>query len=370
MQEDLESLIRRHVILGRPSPQGFCQVKCAKCNDYKTRAGFKFEASNVIYSCFNCSTKAVFESTAHKVSKTMSEVLLAFGIPESEIKKCAVSNFFKPQSDKLDQNTDSKKKTVVELPLREVQLPHVSFDISTDESAWCEVAREYLAGRGFDKPTAKQFFVTENSSYEGRLLIPYYFRGNIIYWQGRSMDDSISPRYKNPIVEKANIFYNMDEIYRYTDEPLFVFEGPLDAHSVGRNGVALAGSDLTEFKEQALIKAAGHRDVIFVIDKNLNGNKLGQKVIQKQHNRLKLTCFPDNIEDANDALLKLGSLWMATYLVSSAVTGLRAELLLELSCAKEAPQKVTREHRKTESSTELLDQLTRAFHKSSPDPQG
>ena len=144
------------------------------------------------------------------------------------------------------------------------------------------------------------------------------------------MDEAIQPRYKNPSVEKANIFFNMDEVYRYTDEPLFVSEGPIDALSIGKNGVALLGSTLTEFQLQALQKVQNRR-IIFVIDKNKNGFKLAQIALA---NNWHVTVMPGDIDDANDALMKLGCLWLTNHLISTAVTGFAGKLLVETMCKR------------------------------------
>src|ERR1035437_7609283 len=202
MAEDLESVIKRHLVLGKMSPKGFQVIKCAKCNDYKERGGFKFEAGNVIYSCFNCSTKAVYTEDSYKISKVMRDTLIAFGIPDDEIQRSVGLSFFKEK--KTATSIDSVKKKL-ELPTAEAPLPALSVLITTDDSPWCEVAREYLKGRGispFDTP----FYVSEHEKWIGRVIIPYIFREKIVYWQARSMDELITPRYKNPLVEKENIF--------------------------------------------------------------------------------------------------------------------------------------------------------------------
>jgi DNA primase len=121
----------------------------------------------------------------------------------------------------------------------------------------------------------------------------------------------------------------MDELYRYTDEPMFVTEGPLDALSIGRNAVALAGSTLTDFKLQELKRVAKKRRVIFVLDKNSNGKKLGLQVLEHD---FYVSIFPNNIEDSNDALKELGRIWINSFLISNAKTKLDGKISVELLC--------------------------------------
>lgn len=326
-KDDLESLIRRYVALGKRSPKGYEVVKCALCNDYKARGGFKFDTGKVIYSCFNCAAKAVYDPSLnrHKLSQKMRQVIAAFGIPDTEVSGTLFFN------DRVYVKLTPEQLKLVP-PTGEVPLPDGSVLITTDESSWCEVAREYLKLRHID-PSIQPFFVTDDLKYTCRLIIPHYYQGRrIVYWQGRAMDDSIKPRYKNPTVEKENIFFNMDEINRHTNDPLFVTEGALDALSIGHNAVSLVGSSLSEFRERELRKAASRRKVIFVIDKNLNGYKLGLKVLTDETLEWYVTVFPDNIEDSNDALQKFNRLWVITHLTSTAVKGFQGKLLLRMKC--------------------------------------
>lgn len=326
--ETIETLIRRYVVLGPTSATGFETVKCAACNDYQIRAGFKFDGDSVFYSCFNCSCKAGYdpEKDKHSIKSKMKDVLLSFGIPETEIVKTISFNFFKERKGDVKELS---KPSSLELPNKEISLPKDSVLVTSGSSPWCEVAQQYLATRSL-KSTDFDWYVTESASYVGRILIPYFFKGKIIYWQGRSMDDdTISPRYKNPTVEKKNIFFNMDEIYRYTSEPLFVTEGPLDAISIGSNAVAILGSTLTEFKLAELRKVATRRKIIFVIDKNENGKKLAKTVIEEGWS---IVCLPDNYEDANHGLQELGKIWLISLLTTTAKDGFAAKLQIEMSC--------------------------------------
>ena len=129
-------------------------------------------------------------------------------------------------------------------------------------------------------------------------------------------------------MEKDNIFFNMDEVYRNTQDPLFVVEGPLDSISIGKNAVALTGSDLSDFRIDALKRISSKRKIIFVLDKNLNGYKLGREVLDRRLGMV--TTFPENIGDSNEALKKLGKIWLSNHLISSPVDGFQGKVLLEM----------------------------------------
>lgn len=327
--EPLEMIIRRYVMLGPSSSKGYEQLKCAVCNDYKIRAGFKFDGERIDYHCFNCGCHASYDPSfsRHSITNKMKNVLLAFGIPDDEITRSVSFNFFKRTSSTPTQSEPRDEKLC--FPTRAISLPEPSTVITSDASPWCEVAREYLTSRRL--PVTSNYYVSDNPSYEGRVIICYMFRGKIIYWQGRAIDESIEPRYKNPVVEKDNIFFNMDELYRHTTEPLYVTEGPLDAASIGDNAIALTGSTLTEFKIKELTRVAERRRVVFVIDKNDNGYKLGMQALS---HGFFVTVFPDNVDDANVALQRYGKLWLVAHLAQTTETGFAGRLLLNMKCER------------------------------------
>lgn len=312
--------------MGKRSPKGYEVVKCAKCNDYKVRGGFRFEGDSIHYLCFNCGVSTGYDPSKSRTSigAKLKEVLLAFGIPDQEIERSVSANFFK----EIVPLAPGEKRSVT-IPTTEVPLPSSSYLVCDIKSPWCEVGREYLYQRQL---SALSDLTYVSDDMPGRILVPCWFRNRIVYWQGRAMDDQIEPRYKNPIVSTENVFYNMDEVYRYTDDPLFVSEGFFNAASIGRLGVALAGSILSDFKLQELKRAATRRKVIFVIDKDQNGRKLGEAVLDANVENFYLTAFPDNIDDANDALVKLGRLWTVAHLTNTATSGFEAKLLLKMKC--------------------------------------
>lgn len=325
----LEDLIKRYIHLGPPSAKGFHGVKCAGCNDYKVRGGFKFD-DKIVYSCFNCGSESsfVYDPGRSSISRNGRKTLLAFGIPENELNNALGAAAF-AKKDQVSDEPPPKPETT--FPTEELKLPANTYLITSDESPWCQVAREYLALRKL-KATDYPYFVSESPSYLGRVLIPYYYRDKLVYWQGRSLDPSIEPRYKNPVVSKENILFNVNELLRYTEEPLYVTEGPLDALSLGSNAVALTGSSLTEFKIRELARAARHRRVVFVIDKNSRGRSLGEQVLRAGVTNWYVVCFPTGVEDANEALITYGKLWMLQYITDSAVQGMTGQLHLEKHC--------------------------------------
>jgi hypothetical protein len=324
--EELEELIRRYVSLGRRSAQGYESTVCAACNDHKERGGFKFDGAGIHYLCFNCGCSVGYSSEHEHISHRFIDLLTTFGIPLDEVKHIANRLFFSKQGKAAP--TD-KPKSLWSPPKEIPRPPGNLHSIEADTSPWCEVARTYLELYRGLSATDWAFFVSDDKKLEGRLIIPFTHKDRLIYWQARAMDKSIQPRYVNPLVEKDKIIFNYDELSRRTDEPIYVTEGPIDAISIGQQAISMTGSTLSEWQLGELRKAGKYRKIIFIIDKNKNGLKVGLKALAEGWY---VTVMPDNVDDANVARRKFGRLWLLNHIMTTAATGMGGKLMLEMRC--------------------------------------
>lgn len=325
--------------------------KCGSCNDYKERGGFKYDGDSIIYSCFNCGIKAVFNNADSKrPSNKFIQLLVAFGIQEDVIKALIAKNLI--SSGSLSKTNPQAAKEAAEKiekwsPPKDIVSPSGLVPIESDASPWSEVAREYLTTERGLSPQDYQFFVSDDKGYEGRLIIPFWHGGRLIYFQARSLDDTlIEPRYLNPVVDKEKIIFNYDElVHGPTVEPLFITEGALDSISIGKRAVALNGSTLSEWQLAELKKVARRgRKLVFIIDKNENGYNLGMRALKEGWY---VTVLPDGVDDSNAGRKRFGKLWLLNHVTSTAVTDLAGKLLLAAKCEK----KKTHESRKATTSS-------------------
>lgn len=316
----IEQLIRQHVVFTRKAATGFEQLKCAPCNDYKVRAGFHFENGKIRYHCFNCSTDTTYNESHRHMSDEFRHVLNSFNMDDISIDEILAKKFFNPN--KLIQAP--KIKSAFTLP-RGIPLPANSYRLkdAKEDDIWKQVAIEYLKTRALSLDDY-DWYLSESPRYRSMVIIPYFRQGEIIYWQGRNMDDLAESRYDNPAVSRSNILFNFDELFRYTNEPLFVIEGAIDAISIGQNAIGLAGSTLNEFKVEMLNRVK-NREIIFVIDKDKNGKLLGQNAVR--HNWT-ITYLDGELKDPNDAMCKMGKLWMLNNLMENRKTNFSAAVWL------------------------------------------
>ena len=308
---NLEQLIQNEILVAsQTNHKGWNPVKCAICNDYKPRGGWKFEDGNIVYSCFNCAHKAVYKSGS-QVSKKFKDTLISFGINETDINACiGIKSLF-------DKNA-SEPENLLKYP-KEIKLPNHLEDICESKSVWVDVAKEYLDFRipGITiKP--KSFYISPIKK-PGFLYFPFYFKNKLVYWQGRSMDDSIQKWDTCPENTKSDLFYNMDEIFQYSANPIFVTEGIFD--SIAINGVSLLGSTLSNNQIQFLNKTK--RDKIFVIDKDKNGKKLASQIIDLGW---QISVLSTDVKDVNDSVRKFGKIWTVQDILNNTCSGITAKL--------------------------------------------
>ena len=113
------------------------------------------------------------------------------------------------------------------------------------------------------QPTEK-CYVCHSGKFKSRIIIPVLNeKGNIIYYQGRAVHDSVIPKYLNPKVEK-DIILNFHNFKR--DKYIIISEGILDALSVEYNqGTTILGAFLNdEFLKQLLKKT--DKGIIIALD--------------------------------------------------------------------------------------------------------
>ena len=326
-KKSLESLIRENVALGRKAATGFYALKCRSCNDYKERAGFKFDNGHVGYSCFNCGKTARYEEDSGHISRSMREVLYGWGITAEQIEEVVSSAFFfkKPESSKITLESLHRVSTVTPT----IELPPQSHELaaSLNHLELQEKLITYLEGRCVNLNRYK-FYFSLDPKFKDRVIIPFFRGGRLIYWQARSIDKSEKKRYENPSVSRSAVLFNTDELYRHADLPLLVTEGVFDAMIF--DGVATLGSKLNEAKIELLRQSP--RRIIFVIDKDDNGRHLAEQVLSLGWN---ITFPPDGASDINDAVQKFGKCWTAFQLVQAVPRDpASAQLLISLKCRK------------------------------------
>lgn len=304
--EKIQNLIESYVNLKPVSKIGFRGTKCACCNDYTTRAGFKFEPNLIVYNCFNCGIASSYDGL--KLTNKFTEILRNFGISENQLSEVKFDSYIKKQPTTITLDTLTTKS----LYTPEVSLPDNSKRLEKTDTAIIN----YLTERKInwlDYP----FYKSADKDFKNRVIIPFYKNGKIIYWQARTIINE-KPRYKNCTVSRDAVIFNHDEIHRNYNMPLFVCEGIFDALLL--NGISILGSSLNESKITILKNC--RRPLIFVIDNDANGKKLGNHVLNEQLGSITFpsrTFYNTKKVDVNSMIIDAGKIYTVHQLLKNKI---------------------------------------------------
>lgn len=308
-QQTLTDLVQQKIHMGPEGNGGWRALRCMACNDHSPRGAFKFENDSVLYNCFNCASKMVYQEGSGKLTKKAKEILESFGITRDEMRKLTSSMFLEKQEE-TSPTLEELTKPKIFTP--EVAWPENCLPLVTTEG-YDELQNpllEYLLGRNID-PVRTQFYFSTSKKLIGRVIIPYFRNGKLIYWQARHIDSSIKPRYLNCAVAKDAVMYGYDRLHAFDETPLFVTEGVFNAILV--NGIAIMSSDLNAAKIEVLKKT--RRRLIFIRDRDANGDKLSQQVLE---NGWEVTTTDSRVGDVNDSINRFGAAYTAYSLIKNA----------------------------------------------------
>ncbi len=284
-----------------------CCVHNGETADKKKRGGLMTSADGTVsYHCFNCGFKASYV-IGRKLTYKMRQFMGYIGIPDDTIRKLAIEAMREEEGDVKYQ----KKKFVTfkkkELPrhtrsLGEWLEEYTVGTMTTEQQNKIDNLLNYLAGRGIGADWY-DFMYSSNKHWDvdKRLLIPFYWRGDVVGFTGRMFEQSDKVKYYTDV--QPGYVFNMDA-QDWTRKFVIVTEGPFDAITV--SGVSILGSEINETQRE-LIDALG-RQVIVVPDRDAPGEKLINQAIEFGWS----VAFPEwdkTVGDVADAVLKYGRLF-------------------------------------------------------------
>ena len=140
--------------------------------------------------------------------------------------------------------------------------------MSTEQQNKIDNLLNYLTGRGIG-PDWYDFMYSSDKHWDvdKRLLIPFYWRGDIVGFTGRMFEQSDKVKYYTDV--QPGYVFNMDA-QDWTRKFVIVTEGPFDAITI--SGVSILGSEINDTQRE-LIDGLG-RQVIVVPDRDAPGEKL------------------------------------------------------------------------------------------------
>ncbi len=217
----------------------------------------------------------------------------------------------------------------------EIPLPDHFYKVDPSSGdVWSIVAEEYLEQDRGMKVTDYPFYLSkggtlpQEKAWKGRLIIPIYKDGKLIFYQGRDLTEQKNNKYLNVGTStKDNIIYGYDQLQKHTDDPLYIVEGFFDAYAI--NGVAVFGNNLSD--TQIKIINRSRRPKVVIPDRQGDGDVLALKALEAGWS-ISLPDWGDNCKDVDEAILKYGKLYIMKSIRNSTCSGLNAQTKLKLWC--------------------------------------
>ena len=292
-----------------------CCIYNGETQDKKKRGGIMAGADGTIsYHCFNCGYKASYV-IGRKLTQKMRTFMGYIGIADDTIKKLAIEAMRHEEGD-----TKYEKKKFVSFHKK--QMPknthsldvwlekYVAKDLTAPQYNKIDGLLNYLKVRGID-PTWYDFMYSPDMyfNFNQRLIIPFYWRGDVVGYTGRLFEDTEKVKYVTDV--QPGYVFNMDT-QDWTRKFVIVTEGPFDA--ITDSGVSILGSEINDVQRELINNL--NRQVIVVPDRDAPGEKLINQAIEFGWS----VAFPEwdkTVDDVADAVLKYGRLFTIQSILKS-----------------------------------------------------
>jgi hypothetical protein len=237
----------------------------------------------------------------------MRQFMSYIGIAEDTIRKMAIEAMREEEGD-----TKYERKKFVTFNKRSLPKDAHKLDVWLEkyvgedltEPQWNKIDHllKYLESRGIG-PDWYDFMYSPDKGWDvfKRLLIPFYWRGDVVGFTGRMFEQSDKVKYYTDV--QPGYVFNMDA-QDWSRKFVLVTEGPFDAITV--SGVSILGSEINDTQRE-LIEGLG-RQIIVVPDRDAPGQKLVDQATEFGWG----VAFPEwdkTVGDVADAVLKYGRLF-------------------------------------------------------------
>lgn len=296
------------------------RIRCPFCGDSRKKAGKKrgnYYLKTASYYCFNCQHATdSYGLVAELECKPYHSVKAEF----FKYEHGGGGNFEYIQT----FGDDIVEKNVIE----EFIVPNTWVTIE-------DTPKRYVDSRMIDKaPNMSEYWKLYFNTQTDRLVIPWYVKGKIVYYQERALYKNQVPKYLFPKDTAGRPVFGIDNIRE--DYPyIFYLEGALDSIWV-LNGVATGSISLSESQKEMMSNFFTHEIVYFPdnpwVDKASKDNiiKLAQT-----HKDLKVWMWPKNFKekDVNELVCNIGitDFFYHTNLHENIVSVQKARCMLELT---------------------------------------
>jgi len=217
-------------------------VSCTQCEDGDPKGHLNINTRYGFGHCLKCDFSPSFRKRLNVQDKVVS-----------------VSEFDKAIASLEEQSAKS---------IERLRWPE-SFEQLPSSSVFGKLAMRYLLKRKFNpEEVAKKYNlgVCTSGRYMGRLILPVFEEGVLVYYQARSLMRQ-KPKFLNPPEEeekrgKAEFIFNLDTAAE--EEIVFLVEGFFDAMRIGDAAAALFGKTISQSQLEKLILAGVKKVAVFL----------------------------------------------------------------------------------------------------------
>lgn len=186
---------------------------------------------------------------------------------------------------------------------RPVILPEGYNLITMGDTQIARSARAYLSKKrhlDIKRLATKGWGYCDDGPLFGYIIMPLYFRGNIIYYQTRNFLSN-GPKFNNPKIEefgigKSRLIYNVDSLWVY--DSVNLVESIINAETIGDNTIAALGKSLSSHQLHTIISSPIKRITIILDPDAFYEKALPLAFELIQHKQVKLINLPEN-QDVN-----------------------------------------------------------------------
>ncbi len=220
---------------------------------------------------------------------------------------------------------------VVDEPTFQFEAPKFKKKLKLPKATESAKASGYLTARKLDTSkfyyakhfkkfvnSLKQTFDSEEHE-EDRVIIPLYYKKNLIGIQGRSLNFSNPKSIKYITVmldDDAPKLYGLDDVD--TDKPVFITEGPFDSTFI-RNAIAMCGAD-------ADVSKWGISNPVWIYDNEPRNREIVNRISKTIDSGDSVVIFPSNIEEKDINDMVVSGLDVQSVVESNIYSGLEAKL--------------------------------------------
>ena len=278
----------------------------SKKNKSKTRGYLYAVKANTNFKCHNCGASMSLNNFIKEIDPTLH-------------KQYTMEKF---------KSGHTGRNFVSEEPVFKFEAPKFKTKIKLPKASEHPRPAGYLTARKLDPENfyyAKHFKEFANSIKhtfddtryeEERIIIPLYYKKNLIGFQGRSIDPNPIKYITVMINDESPKIYGLDNIR--TDAPVYVTEGPFDSTFIP-NAIAMCGAD-------ADVRKWGISDPVWIYDNEPRNREITNRISKTIDSGESVVIWPDNIDDKDINDMVMSGLDVESVIKSNTYSGLEAKL--------------------------------------------